>query len=156
MQIILIDNMKCQRCNQNEGEYLCSVCNRVVCSNCKVIDGGKVYCSDHSPRAGLVANENAKQKTEPKIIKTLKELVYADVILLIGIIIIFVVANFFIRDMLSSFAEQVIDILPQISFVFSLLTFFELYGLYSIILLFIILIALIIVLKKKQRQYKNI
>jgi uncharacterized membrane protein (DUF373 family) len=156
MQIILIDNMKCQRCNQNEGEYLCSVCNRVVCSNCKVIDGGKVYCSDHSPRAGLVTNENAKQRTEPKIIKTLKELIYADAILLIGIIIIFVVANFFIRGMLSSLAEQVKDILPQISFVFSLLTFFELYGLYSIIGLFIILIALIIIFIKKRRKYKNI
>jgi len=156
MQIILIDYMKCQRCNQNEGEFLCSTCNRVVCSNCKVIDGGKVYCVDHAPRAGLVANENTKQKTEPKIIKTLKELIYADAILLIGIIIIFVVANFFIRGMLSSLAEQVTDILPQISFVFSLLTFFELYGLYSIIGLLIILIAFIIIFIKKRRKYKNI
>ena len=156
MQIILIDFMKCQRCNQNEGEFLCSVCNRVVCSNCKVIDGGKVYCADHAPRAGLVVSNNTKQRTEPKIIKTLKELIYADAILLTGILIIFLVANFFIRDMVSSLAEQVGSILPQISFVFSLLTFFELYGLYSIILLFIILIVLIIVFIKKRRKYKNI
>ena len=156
MQIILIDFMKCQRCNQNEGEYLCSVCNRVVCSNCKVIDGGKVYCTDHSPRAGLVANENAKQRTEPKIIKTLKELIYADAILLTGILIIFLLANFFIRNIMSSLAEQLGSILPQLSFVFSLMTFFELYGLYSIILLFIILIVLIIIFIKKRRKYKNI
>jgi hypothetical protein len=156
MQIILIDFMKCQRCNQNEGEFLCSACNRVVCSNCKVIDGGKVYCIDHAPRAGLLLNESTKQRTEPKIIKTLKELIYADAILLIGIIIIFVIANFFIRDMLSSLAKQIGSMLPQISFVFSLLTFFELYGLYSIILLFIILIALIIIFIKKRRKYKNI
>lgn len=156
MQIILIDFMKCQRCSQNEGEFLCSTCNRIVCSNCKVIDGGKVYCADHAPRAGLVVSDSTKQRTEPKIIKTLKELIYADAILLTGILVIFLIANFFIRDMISSLAEQVGSILPQISFVFSLLTFFELYGLYSIILLFIILIALIIVFIKKRRKYKNI
>ena len=156
MQIILIDFMKCQRCNQNEGEYLCSACNRVVCSNCKIIDGGKIYCADHAPRTLQAISYSAKQTTEPKIIRTLKELIYADAILLTGFIIIFVVANFFIRGMLSSLAEQIGSILPQISFVFSLLTFFEFYGLYSIIGLFIILIALIAVFIKKRRKYKNI
>lgn len=143
--------MKCQRCEKNEGEYLCSVCNRVVCSDCKVIDAGKVYCSDHAPKKELT-----QQKTKPKSFKTLKRLIYTDLILLIGVIIIFIISNFYISNLLSSLGRTVSEALPQLSPLFALLGYFGSTSLHLIITLLIILILLIIVLIVKKRRYKNI
>ena len=142
------DNMKCQRCKKNEGEYLCSVCNRVVCEDCKVVDNKKIYCLGHSPIQ--------IPKKEPIILKIFKELIYSVLILLIGIIIIFVISNYFIAGLLSSIAEQVSDVFPALDFIFVLLTYFETAGLYAIITLLIILIILIIAYKIKKSRYKNI
>ncbi len=140
--------MKCQRCGKKEGEYLCSVCNRVVCEDCRVVENKKIYCLDHSPIK--------IPKKEPIILKILKELIYTVLMLLIGIIIIFAISNYFIADLLTSIAEQASDIFPELGFIFVLLTYFETAGLYAIITLLIILIILIIVFKVKKSRYKNI
>ena len=142
--------MKCERCGKNEGEYLCSACNRVVCIDCKVIDEGKVYCLDHAPK------KIVQKETKPKSFKTLKELIYADLILLIGVIIIFFISNSLISNFLASIEETVFEYLPMISPLFLLLGFFGSTSMYLIITLLIILILLIIVFIIKKRRYKNI
>lgn len=142
--------MQCQRCGKGEGEYLCSVCNRVVCENCKFIDSGKVYCLDHTPRKGLV------QESKPKSHKALKELIAADIILLIGISIIFFISNTLISNLIIGNLELISQNFPQLSFVFTLLAYFTSSGLYTIIFLIIILIALILVWIFKKRKDKNI
>jgi len=153
--------MKCQRCGKKEGEYLCSVCNRVVCSDCKVMDKGKVYCADHVPKTvappqAPAPTQAPQPKIEPAILKILKELIYSFLILLIGIIIIFAISNYFIADLLSSISETASEVFPELDFVFVLLTYFESGGLYAIIFLFIIVVLLIIIYKLKKRSYKNI
>ncbi|NIO44756.1 MAG: hypothetical protein GTN36_04345 [Candidatus Aenigmarchaeota archaeon] len=153
--------MKCERCGKVEGEYLCSVCKRVVCSDCKVVDKGKVFCADHAPKTIAPTKTPApiqppQSKKEPTIFKILRELIYTFLILLIGIIIIFAISNYFISDLLSSIAETVSDILPELEFVFLFLTYFESAGLYAIITLVIIVVLLIMVYKLKKRSYKNI
>ncbi len=152
--------MKCQRCGKKEGEYFCSVCNRVVCSDCKFIDKGKIYCSDHAPKTVAAPQSTTptvpQQKKQPVILRILKELIYTVFLLLIGIIIIFAISNYFIADLLTSIAGTVSDVFPELEFVFVLLTYFESGGLYAIIFLFIILILLIIAYKLKKRGYKNI
>jgi len=145
--------MKCERCGKKEGEYLCSVCNRIICSDCKLIDKGKVYCLDHAPKE---VTQAAQKETKPKSFRILKELILTVLILLIGIVIIYYISNFYIAGLLSSVAEQASEIFPELEFVFVLLTYFESAGLYAIITLLIILIALIIVLRLKKRRYKNI
>ncbi len=142
--------MQCQRCGKSEGDYLCSVCNRVVCENCKFIDNGKVYCLDHTSRKGLV------QEPKPKSHKTLKELIAADIILLIGISIIFFISNTLISNLIVGNLELISQNFPQLSFVFTLLAYFTSSGLYTIIFLIIILIVLITVLIFKKRKDKNI
>jgi len=119
------------------------------------MDKGKVYCSDHAPK-NVVPAQVPQQKKEPTILKILKELIYTVLILLIGIIIIFAISNYFIADLLSSIAGTVSDVFPELDFVFVLLTYFESGGLYAIIFLLIILIMLIIAYKIKKRAYKNI
>ena len=129
---------------------MCSVCNRVVCPDCKVIDNRKVYCLDHAPKR-TVPDQVVRQETKPQDHKYLKELIYTDLILLIGIVIIYVISNFVISGLLTSISEQVSEIFPELEFVFVLLTYFESMGLYAIITLLIILIVLIIILKMKRR-----
>jgi len=143
--------MQCQRCGKNEGEYFCSVCKRVVCEGCKLIDNGKVYCLDHSPRKDLV-----QQQVKPKSHKILKELIAADIILLIGVFIIFFIANTFISSLITQNLEIINQNFPQLSFVFTILAYFNSSGLYTIIFLVIILIILIATLLIKKRKDKNI
>jgi flagellar biosynthesis protein FlhB len=147
--------MNCQRCGNKEGEYICSVCNRVVCSDCKVIDNGKVYCLDDAPKHG--SQEQPQQEVKPKpSFKHLKELIYADFILLAGIAIIYIISNFLIAGVLMTNKDVISENFPQLSLVFDLLTFFEKSGLYAIVFLLLVLIGLIIVLMIKKHRYKNI
>lgn len=143
--------MQCQRCGKGEGEYFCSVCKRVVCENCKLMDSGKVYCLDHVPGKGRVQEE-----TKPKNHKVLKELIAADIILLIGVSIIFFISNTLISNLIVGNMEIISQNFPQLSFVFTLLAYFTSSGLYTIILLVIILIVLIAALIIKKRKEKNI
>ena len=150
MQIFL---MNCQRCSKNEGEYLCSVCGRIVCSDCKTINEGKVYCSDHSPIRQT--QEQTSQQQKPQY-KTLKDIIYADAIMLIGVSVIFYFSNSVITGLLTSNLNVIMKNFPQLSFVFTLLQYFTSFGLYSIIILIIILVASIAVLVMKKRKDKNI
>ena len=143
--------MQCQRCGKNEGEYFCSVCKRVVCENCKVIDNGKVYCSDHAPRKELV-----QEQPKPKSYKVLKDLIAADIILLIGVSVIFFISDTLISNLIVGNMDIIKQNFPQLSFVFTLLAYFTSSGVYAIITLVIILIALIAVLMYKKRKDKNI
>ncbi|OGI12090.1 hypothetical protein A3K64_02005 [Candidatus Micrarchaeota archaeon RBG_16_36_9] len=142
--------MQCQRCNKDEGEYLCSVCNRVVCENCKLIDNGKVYCLDHSPRKDIA------QEPKPKKNKLLKELIAADFILLIGVSVIFFISNTLISNMVMFNFDLIKQNFPQLTFVFTLLAYFTSIGVYSIIFLIIILITLVATLIYKKHKDKNI
>ena len=147
--------MKCERCGKNEGEYLCSVCNRVVCESCKVKDSGKIYCLDHVSKKELVQKET--KPSEPMSLKIIKELIYTDIILLIGIVVIFAISNFFIHGLLIQIAQQASEAFPQLSFVFALLIYFESTSMYAIITLVIILIILAVTMRNiKKRRDKNI
>ena len=146
--------MQCQRCNKNEGEYLCSVCNRVVCQDCKVIDSGKVYCLDHVPKKELAPTET-KEETKHSH-KTLKELIVSDLILLVGVFIIFFISNNLIFNLVIGNFDVIKQNFPQLSFVFTLMAYFTSFGVYTIITLVIILIALIAALLYKKRKDKNI
>jgi len=143
--------MQCQRCGKGEGQYFCSVCKRVVCEDCKFIDNGKVYCLDHTPRKDLVPKQE-----KPKRYKILKDLIAADIILLIGISFIFFIANNIISSMITQNFEVIEQNFPQLTFVFTLLAYFTSSGLYTIISLIIILIALIAILLIKRHRDKNI
>ncbi len=151
-QLMQIFFMKCERCSRNEGEYLCSECKRVVCSDCKVINQGKVYCLDHSPVRPSQQNVQAK----PPEFKSLKEVIYADLALLIGLSVIFFISNSLISGMIVSNLEIITQNFPQLASVFTLLAYFNSFGIYAIITLVIILIVSIAVLIMKKRKYKNI
>lgn len=156
--------MQCQRCGKNEGEYFCSICNRVVCSDCKVIDNGKIYCLDDAPKgstqnvASNVAQDAAQDVPQnvpqnvvqqevkpPKSFKTLKELIYADLILLAGIAIIYYISTYLITNLIVSNSKILVENFPQLSFVFVLLGYFTSFGLIAILILFVLLIILIII-----------
>jgi hypothetical protein len=146
--------MNCQRCSKNQAGYLCSVCNRTVCFDCKIIDNGKVYCLDHDPTRHA-GNQEAPQKPKPQY-KTLMDIIYADVIMLIGVSFIFYFSNTVISGMINSNFNVIMKNFPQLGFVFTLLQYFTSFGLYTIIILIIILIASITVLVMKKRKDKNI
>lgn len=146
--------MQCQRCGKSEGEYFCSVCKRVVCEDCKFIDNGKVYCLDHSPRKDI-PQQQAQVKAKPSH-KILKELIAADVILLIGVFIIFFISNTLISNLIVGNWDIINQNFPQLSFVFTLLAYFTSSGVYTIIILVIILIALIAYYVIKKHKDKNI
>lgn len=145
--------MQCQRCGKKGGEYFCSICQRVVCEDCKFIDNGRVYCLDDSPRKDIV---QPQQQVKPKSHKILKDLIAADIILLIGVSVIFFIANTLISNLIVQNLDIITQNFPQLSFVFTLLAYFTSSGLYAIIFLIIILIALIAVLIIKKRKDKNI
>jgi hypothetical protein len=146
--------MQCQRCSKNEGEYLCSVCNRVVCQDCKVIDNGKVYCLDHVPKKELAPTETKGETKHSH--KTLKELIVSDLILLVGVFIIFFISNNLIFNLVIGNFDVIKQNFPQLSFVFTLMAYFTSSSVYTIITLVIILIALIATLLYKKRKDKNI
>jgi hypothetical protein len=125
----------------------------VVCSECKTVNNGKVYCLDHDPLKQFQNQAPAQPKPQ---YKTLKDIIYADIILLIGISAIFYFANAVISGMIMSNLDVLMDNYPQLSFVFTLLQYFTSFGLYAIIALVIILIASIAALIIKKRRAKNI
>jgi len=156
--------MQCQRCGKKDGEYFCSTCNRVICSDCKAMEGGRIYCLDDA--AGMIPSQNVQQpapnikeatqnvqqqEVKPKSFKTLKDLIYADVILLIGVVIIYYISYSIISGLIISNFQTIMQNLPQLSFVFVLLEYFTSFGLYAIIGLAAILIILIIVYIMKRR-----
>jgi hypothetical protein len=145
--------MKCQRCSKNEGEFLCSVCNRVVCSSCKTENNGKIYCSDHDPLKKFQDQVVLQPKSQ---YKTLKDVIYADAILLIGFSVIFYFSNTVISSLITSNLDVITGNFPQLGFVFTLLEYFTSFGLYGIIILLIILIVSIAILVMKKRKDKNI
>jgi hypothetical protein len=145
--------MVCQRCAKNEGEYLCCVCNRVVCSSCKTVNNGKIYCLDHDPLKQFQNQAPAQPKPQHK---TLKDIIYADIILLIGVAVIFFFSNSVISGLLESNNNVITQNFPQLSFVFVLLEYFTSFGMYAIITLVIILIASIAALVMENRKDKNI
>jgi hypothetical protein len=150
--------MQCQRCLKKNGEYLCSVCERIVCEDCKVINTGKVYCLDHSPVKGVPTAETEKEQApiaKPQF-KTVKDIIYADVILLLGVIGIFYVSTNFINGMIMTNLNVITGNIPQLKPVFTLLTYFNSFALYLVIILALILITSVVYLLIKKRQYKNI
>jgi hypothetical protein len=145
--------MNCQRCAKNQGEYLCSVCNRIVCSNCKTINNGKVYCSDHDP---IRRNQGMAVPQEKPKHDTLKDIIYADIIMLIGVSAIFYFSNTVISGLMTSNFSVMMKNFPQLTFVFTLLQYFTSFGIYTIILLIIILISSLAAFAIKKRKDKNI
>lgn len=146
--------MQCQRCSRKEGEYLCSVCERIVCADCKVISTGRVFCLDHSPLKAS-GKEAAQEKPRPNF-KTAKDIAYASFILLLGVVGIFFVTTKFIVGMIETNIDAITGNMPQLGFLFDLMTYFNNFALYLIILLIIILISCIVYIAVKKRQYKNI
>ncbi len=128
--------MKCERCGKNLGEYLCSVCNRVVCKECKVIKNGKVLCLDC-----------AKPQKEENL-KGIKKAIYSVLIILIGIAIIYYITNSYLSKI--QLPKEVLGI----SFLMDFLKYFELLGLISIFCLSIILIILVIIFLIKRKKKK--
>ena len=145
--------MNCQRCGKKEGEYFCSVCNRVICSNCEVASGGKIYCLDDAPKK---TPSNVPQQVKPKESRILKDLIFTDIALLIGITIIFFISNSVISNMIASNFDTFIQNFPQLAFVFTFIQYFISASLFAIFGLIIILIILIAVFIKKKRRNKNI
>jgi len=118
--------MKCERCGKNLGEFLCSVCNRVVCSDCKTVIDGKIFCLDHS---------NIKVGKPKKEFKTLKTAIKTLAITLAGMILIFYITNFYIVQM---------KIPLEIPFVTNIISLFAGFGLRLIEIIAFILIILVI------------
>ena len=141
---------------------MCSVCNRIVCPDCKVMDKGKIYCLEHAPKVVSTTSQiqfpqQIPQETKEKpSFKSLKNLIAADFILLVGIAIIYIISNMIISGLLASNIDIISQNFPQFEFVFVLLTYFESGGLYAILILLALLIIMIIVLVIKKRRYKNI
>jgi ABC-type multidrug transport system fused ATPase/permease subunit len=133
---ILIYLMQCQRCGKKLGEYLCSECNRVVCSDCKVIKDGKILCLDCA-------------KVEDKSLKSIKKAIYTVLIFLCGVFIIYFIANSYISKI--EMPGEALEIPVLMDF----LKYFELLGLYSMIGLSIILVILIIIFFIKRRRKKS-
>lgn len=119
--------MKCERCNKNLGEYKCSVCNKIVCSDCKTILNGKIVCLDHSQET---------VKPPKKIgLKALKMGIMGVFIILVGVVLIFFITNYYIIQ---------IELPPDIPLIMDILSLFESFGLHLIVALTIILILLIV------------
>ena len=121
--------MKCETCGKKLGEYVCSVCEKVVCSDCKTIKNGKVFCLEHS------SIEKKPLKPVRTGLNTLKTAIISVFISLVGVVLIYFIANYYIIQL---------EITPDIPIVMDLLTMFESFGMYIIGTLVVILIALII------------
>ena len=118
--------MKCERCGKNLGEFLCSACNRVVCSNCKTLIDGKIFCLDHS---------NVKVEKPKKEFKALKTTIKTTTIMLGGMILIFFITNYYIVKMK----------LPiEVPFVTNIINLFVSFGIRLIEFVAFILVILII------------
>ncbi len=65
--------MKCQICGQKEGEWQCSVCGRVVCTDHAIPTPEGVFCAEHAPQKTGKAKEQAKggQTSGARALKTL-------------------------------------------------------------------------------------
>lgn len=122
--------MKCERCDKNLGEYKCSVCGKIVCSDCKAIVNGKIICLDH-PEEGV----KPPKKTGQKI---LKRGIMAVFIILIGVVLIFFITNYYIIKL------ELPPEISQIDAIMSILNLFESFGLRLIIAITVILILLIV------------
>jgi len=121
--------MKCENCGKNLGEYKCSICGKVICSDCKTIANGKILCLEHS-------KETVKppKKTGLKIIK---KSIIAVFIILVGVVSIFFITNYYIIRL---------ELPPEISqmpAIMSILNLFESFGLHLIIAITMILVLLI-------------
>jgi len=121
--------MKCERCNKNLGEYKCSVCGKIICSDCKTIVNEKISCLDHP-----------KETVKPKKtgLNILKKGIIAVFIVLIGVVLIFFITNYYIIKL------ELPPEISQLPAIMDILSLFESFGLHLIIAITVILILLIV------------
>jgi len=120
--------VKCENCGKNLGEYKCSVCGKVVCSDCKTTSNGKILCLEHS-------KETLKPPKKTGL-KLLRKGIMAVFIILVGVVLIFFITNYYIIKL---------ELPPDIPVIMDVLSLFESFGLHLIIALTAILALLIVV-----------
>ena len=143
---------------------MCSVCGNVFCEDCKVAKDGKIYCLEHAPKEPAAETKPAETKTEVQPVQaqeqpkpksshgTIKTIIYADLTLLIGISLIFFISTTVISGMVSNNFDIIMNNFPQLTFIFTLMQYFNSFGLYAIMTLLIILIVAVAYLVKKRNQ----
>ena len=90
--------MICQRCGREEAEWRCSVCEKIVCTDCAKTEKNKVYCLDDIPTVSRDKKEPLKpEKTEKG--KSLKMMFYTLLVLTIGMGGIYYITEKFIAEM---------------------------------------------------------
>ena len=129
--------MKCERCNKNLGEYKCSVCGKIICSDCKTIVNEKISCLDHS-----------KETVKPKktSLNILKKGIVAVFIVLIGVVLIFFITNYYIIKL------ELPPEISQLPAIMDILSLFESFGLHLIMAITGILVLLIVVFVIMRRR----
>ena len=129
--------MRCERCGKNLGEFLCSACKRVVCSDCKTLVDSKIFCLDHS---------NIKVEKPKKDFKILKTAIKSTAITLGGMILIFFITNNYIAKMK----------LPiEVPYVTKMVELFVTFGIRLIEVVAFILIILVIALFAGRKFHKR-
>jgi hypothetical protein len=111
----------CARCRKGLGEWQCAGCLAVVCTDCKTVSGGKVYCADHTPAP--------EAKPAPRLV-ALKKTILSIAILLAGMALIFYIGQSYIEqlpkaivspELLSAFRTVGILLIAGIGFILAIL-----------------------------------
>lgn len=122
--------MKCEKCGKNLGEYKCSICNKIICSDCKTIVNKKIVCIDHP-------KETAKPPKKTSL-KILKKGIMAVFIILVGVVLIFFIANYYIIKL------ELPPEISQVPAIMDILNLFESFGLHLIVAITMVLVLLIV------------
>lgn len=103
--------MICQRCGREEGEWRCSACGRIVCTDCTKTEKGKVYCLDHAPSS--ISKEKKEYPVGEEKGKPVKMLFYTVLILTIGLYAIVHIMERFMEGMSVPEAMPFVEILKN-------------------------------------------
>ena len=86
----------CQICGLKEGEWQCSVCQRVVCTDHAVPTQQGVFCTDHAPQKNVQIQVQQKEPGKTSGGKDLRNLFITLLALTIGLALILFIGQSFI------------------------------------------------------------
>ena len=86
----------CQICGLKEGEWQCSVCKRVICTDHAVPTKQGVFCTDDAPQKNNQAQAQAKKTGQTSSAKGLLSLFITLLALTIGLALIVFIGQSFI------------------------------------------------------------
>lgn len=89
----------CQMCGLKEGEWQCSVCQRIVCTDHAVPTSDGVFCTDHSPQKEVQTQTQEKKREQSSGARNLRSLFITLLALTVGLGLIVMIGQSFVDAM---------------------------------------------------------